>query len=830
MRKIVYLSLIVFFLLSSISTALVNEKISTNPDFTLIRDDWGIAHIIADSDEAAFFGAGYATAQDRMFQMHRNRRAVQGRLAEITDASTNSILQSIIDQDTYMRHVGLYRYAVQMVENLDEKYLNLLDAYCQGINFYIAEHPEDLHPLFNGEIPEDWTVADCIASWDRLGDFFSGFPSGEVNSLHEFESLVEAIGYDNAIDEMTVDRIIDDSAAVTKYEDYDPDTLKAIFDYLQNYTTQNIHSIPNFEYQFSPKMSHAWVVGGERSTTNSAVLSSDPQTKVSSPSIWYEIHMKGASFDVRGIGVAGCPGFIIGWNQHVAWGATALGADQADLFRLKMVDEETYEFDGIQYQISITDERIKIKNGRDVSITIKETMLGPVVTDLLSSVYADEEFVLCAMPQWDKNTHSIEALIDMMEARDVFSFYDAIETYRSPGIHCIFGDDKGNIGYSVMAGIPLRSFQSPLAGAVAQDGSSSDYAWVEMIPYEVLPHVFNPDDGVLFTANHLPVGSWYPIPLHLGQGGSGDGARSWRLRELLNEDTTVIFSPEDVYDVHYDDVDPTRREVIHIGLFLRDEQGHSFSSSAGEVLNILQSWFDDGAHCVTSERYYAAAHHMDLYFRESRWPELTKIYGGGESGLCNMLKTIKHQIKTNNSYIIGSSEIEFFEYALSSGYDRAVSYYGENPEDWMDKFSSNGPGKYSIPYFDTLENFGSLDRSLDKTYYISNVNGATIGGQMGQSYSQWVNLADVDSSRAILPLGISEHPESPYFNDEEYIWLNLMMRSSPINNNIKEFNPVENSLGLTFLQKILSNIQDNRICNPLIDLLQFIIDNNKMNF
>ena len=664
-NKIFILLLIVILFFSSISTALMNKTALKSNQYEIIRDDWGIPHIIAESDTAAFFGAGYATAEDRLFQMHRNRCAAQGRLTELMGAMVdNSVLQKMIDQDKYMRYIGLYKHAEIIALSIDEPYHNYLQAYCDGVNQYIQDNSDQLSSLFNRNIPEEWKIADCIVSWDRMGDYFSGFPSSEVNKLHEFENLVESIGYDQAIEQMTIERKIDDSAATTKYDDYDPDTLEAIYAYANNIT--NLNRIPNFITHQTPKMSHAWVVGGDKTTTGSSVLSSDPQTKVTSPSIWHEYHIKSNNFNIRGIGVAGCPGFLIGWNEHVAWGATALGADQADLFRLKMIDEQTYEYNGNQYIMDVSDETINVPNGRDIPITVKNTILGPVVTDLLSSAYSDEEYVLCSYPQYDKKHHSIEALLDMMKADDIYSFYNAIQKYKSPGIHCIFGDKQGNIGYSVMAAIPLRSSYSPLAGSIAQDGSSMEYAWIEMIPYEVLPHVFNPDDGALFSANHLPVGSWYPIPLYLGQGGSGDGSRSWRLRELLSTDGNEKFSPEEVYSIHYDTVDPTRREIVRIGLYIRQNQGQVLSTESNAALDVLQSWYQNGAHCITTEPYYAAAHFMDLYFREERWPELAEIYGGGESGLCHFLKTIKYYLDENISYTFNETEITFFDYALQN--------------------------------------------------------------------------------------------------------------------------------------------------------------------
>ncbi len=49
----------------------------------LARDTWGVPHIFAETDAGAMYGLGYATAQDRGFQMHYTLRIIQGRLAEV---------------------------------------------------------------------------------------------------------------------------------------------------------------------------------------------------------------------------------------------------------------------------------------------------------------------------------------------------------------------------------------------------------------------------------------------------------------------------------------------------------------------------------------------------------------------------------------------------------------------------------------------------------------------------------------------------------------------------------------------------------------------------
>ena len=154
-KKILIVYLICFLLISNFSAGLIIKNLPKGAEYEIFRDKWGIAHVISETDEGAFFGAGYATAQDRLFQMHRNRRAVQGRLAElIGDIVDDNVLQSIIAQDKYMRHIGLYRYAEFVSQQINQEYRNALNAYCNGVNEYIEENQNSLLFLFAGEVPE----------------------------------------------------------------------------------------------------------------------------------------------------------------------------------------------------------------------------------------------------------------------------------------------------------------------------------------------------------------------------------------------------------------------------------------------------------------------------------------------------------------------------------------------------------------------------------------------------------------------------------------------------------------------------------------------------
>src|SRR5688572_28035651 len=101
----------------------------------LIQDTWGIPHVFADTDAGAMYGLGYATAEERGFQMTYNLRIIQGRLAEIVGArQRGNRSETAVDNDRKMRTFGWARAADRTAANLDRGTRQLLEAYCDGVN------------------------------------------------------------------------------------------------------------------------------------------------------------------------------------------------------------------------------------------------------------------------------------------------------------------------------------------------------------------------------------------------------------------------------------------------------------------------------------------------------------------------------------------------------------------------------------------------------------------------------------------------------------------------------------------------------------------------
>ncbi|MEW5826726.1 MAG: penicillin acylase family protein [Candidatus Bipolaricaulota bacterium] len=744
----------------------------------IVRDTWGVPHVFAATDEAAMFGLGYASAGDRMLQMEYSRRIVQGRIAEMI-GSSGTDGKTPVDSDVKYRHMGTYAFLEQVAEHLDAQTRDLLQAYCDGVNAYLRS-TDSLRPLF-AELalrPEPWRPVDCLAVWNRVAAYFSPAWTGEAGLLHDYEELMQDGLSATAAAAQLSARTIDESAAVVQRADVDPTFLDALDVYVESLGLSG-RSVPWAGVDVVPSFSHAWVVGGMRTTTGAAVLHSDPQTTVRNPSVWYEAHVVGETFDARGIGVAGCPGFLIGWNRSVAWGATALGADLADLFRLEVSTEErdSYVFDGVVYPMASRQEVVAVRGSRGVPLTTQRTHMGPVVTPLVADARPREVYVLRTIDQYYEGRHTVQTLFQMMRATGAEEFAVSLRDWLSPGVHMLFGDAEGAIGYWTTAAIPVRSALSPLGGAAAQDGSTLAADWVDIIPHELLPHVINPSSGVLFSANHLPVGTWYPLSLGIGQGGTGDSQRSWRLRELLSG--TDKFAPEDVLALHFDDVSAAIRSILRAG-YHATGLGQSLSREAMQCLGSLSDWYEDGAHCDSSEPHFAAAYHIARGFRQPQAGQLHDRYGGGEGGLCAFLKDLDAAMDADKDRPLDEAELAYIDASLAAGWTTAVQKYGRDPAGWREAFRSS-TATLAIPYGVTLEGFPPLDRSLGiASAPLIDPEGSTLWAQGGNSYSQWVNLADVDASLALLPPGIPEHPGSVYYLAEKAEWESGTLRAAPL--------------------------------------------------
>jgi acyl-homoserine lactone acylase PvdQ len=260
-------------------------------------------------------------------------------------------------------------------------------------------------------------------------------------------------------------------------------------------------------------------------------------------------------------------------------------------------------------------------------------------------------------------------------------------------------------------------------------------------------------------------------------GGGGDTVRSWRLRERLSAQEK--FTPEDVHAIHFDSVNPARREIVALGLHLRDRLKRDLSEDALSALLMLEPWYRAGASSSLENDGAAVALELNTFFRFVS-TKLAFVYGGGESGLAYFLKTARDRIKNDPQAELSVDEQQFIDQSLATAWQSCQEKFGDNPELWTDS-ARNAVSRQRMGYYESLDQFPALDDAQAVGIPpLSVTDGGTIGCQTAQSYTQWVPMHDPDLAQTILPLGQSERPESATRTSTLQLWSEGKLHPAPL--------------------------------------------------
>jgi penicillin amidase len=293
------------------------------------------------------------------------------------------------------------------------------------------------------------------------------------------------------------------------------------------------------------------VISGEKTATGKPLLANDPHLAPMMPSLWYQmgIHCRTVSaacpYDVAGYTFSGVPGTIIGHNQTVGWGFTNLGPDVTDLYLEKIVGDRYVVGTGTK-PITRRTEVIKVAGQPDVTIEVRETEHGPIVSDAsedIAEVGVTAPNGVGAPPRgdgyavalkWTALTpgRTMDAVTKLNTAQTFEQFREAAALFEVPAQNLIFASTDGTIGYQTPGRIPIREGYDGKYPAFGWDPAQR---WSGYIPFEALPSVVGPDDGWIVTANQASIYREYPYFL------TDDwsyGARSQRIVDLVTLATT----------------------------------------------------------------------------------------------------------------------------------------------------------------------------------------------------------------------------------------------------------------------------------------------------
>jgi penicillin G amidase len=455
---------------------------------TIARDQRGVPHITAASWQDALFLQGYATAQDRMWQMDAMRRLAGGELAEVVG-------KQALDSDRDARRWRLTRIAEAEEQALTSESRLVLAAYARGVNFYLETHRGRLPPefaLLNYE-PRPWSVRDSMLIALEMFQTLTTSWREEVNKLHMLQG--------------------GDAAKV---------------DFLYPLRTGG---------EIQPG-SNAWVVSGAHSADGKPILANDPHLEWSIPAVWHLVHLRAPGLDVTGAALPGVPAVIIGHNRRVAWGVTNFQFDVQDLY-LERIDMRTgqYLFQGQVQQARLERDVIKVKGQRPVELAAWVTRHGPIFFTEGNQNYS-MRWMAAEEGPFDF------PFLDLDRAGNWDEFNTALARFVGPAQNFVYADVDRNIGYHATGRLPVRR---NCVGDVPSDGASGMCEWDGFIPYDQLPHVFNPPSGVIVTANQNPFPADYPWPVN---GRFSSRYRAQEIRTLL--ESRAQWAPSDMLTVQKD--------------------------------------------------------------------------------------------------------------------------------------------------------------------------------------------------------------------------------------------------------------------------------------
>ncbi|MGI8702646.1 MAG: penicillin acylase family protein [Nocardioidaceae bacterium] len=293
--------------------------------------------------------------------------------------------------------------------------------------------------------------------------------------------------------------------------------------------------------------SNAWAVSGAHTASGMPILANDPHLDASMPGIWYQMGLHCTTvdvecpFDVAGFTFTGLPGVVIGHNADIAWGFTNLSPDTEDLY-LEKVTAERYRYDGHWLALRTRRERFEIAGEKAVTITVRSTRHGPLVSDVShrlrqvgasaptpkGSVVPGSRYAVALRWTALQPGATADALFGIDTAHGWRDFRAAARSFDSPAQNLVYADVRGHIGYQAPGRIPIRRTGN---GDWPVPGWDPAYEWEpRAVPFDALPSVLDPEDGYVVTANQAVAPAPYPYYL----GSSFDyGYRAQRIRTVL---------------------------------------------------------------------------------------------------------------------------------------------------------------------------------------------------------------------------------------------------------------------------------------------------------
>ncbi len=472
-------------------------------EVTIRRDRHGVAYVEAANDHDAFYGLGFAQAQDRAFQLELFVRAARGTVAEVVGPE-------MLEADKLARRIGFRRGAEAQFAKLAAPSRLQFESYAKGVTFAMRQGPRAHEQVILGTPPFEFHPADSLA-------------------LLQFVSFALSSNWDAELARLKV-LLADGPEALAALEYADPAWLATEEGSRLERDTRLLQAAEKLSADAAQMMksgpaggaSNNWVLAPSRTSTGRPLLACDPHLSPVLPSYWYLAHVRTPEWSMSGAFFPGQPIASFGHNEKVAWGLTAGHHDNTDLFVERLSADGTQaQRNGAWEACEVRDEVIRVRGKPDVVERVVVTPRGPIVTPCLPTGGPALSLKGTWMAPRKIAVYQAFRVGSVAEAREMFRSYPAESENR------MFADVHGSIAWQLVGDAPVRRGGHGLVPMPAwHDGAGWE---PEPLPYEQMPGLTDPPEGFVATANQAPVNGSRSF---LGADWL-DGARHARIVELL---------------------------------------------------------------------------------------------------------------------------------------------------------------------------------------------------------------------------------------------------------------------------------------------------------
>ncbi|MBL8239144.1 MAG: penicillin acylase family protein [Bryobacterales bacterium] len=680
----------------------------------ILRDQWGVPHIYAQSQDDLFFAQGYMAARDRLFQLDLWRRQGTGKLAEVLGPD-------FVERD---RTALLLRFRGDWQKEWPSyapDTWHIVNAFVRGINAYIQDPRRKLTPEFAklGFQPGLWQ------------------PNDVVSRMAAFSMM------NNLLSEVQRARLVDTYGALA-LEKWLPPSPFVRLEIPNELNLKEIRtgSIAAFdeatdELDDVTQGSNNWVVGPRLSATGKPILASDPHRAFQIPSLRRTVHLVAPGWNVFGAGEPALPGVALGHNETIGFGFTITGTDQQDLYveQLNPADPSQYLYKGQWKRLETERHSIHVKGEKPRIVETQYTVHGPVVgIDLgLRRAY---------VMRWvgaEPGTAGYLAALSLARAKDWPQFLQAIGRYKAPAENLVYADTAGHIGFAVTGLTPIRGNWT---GLLPVPGHTGEYEWQGFLKPEQLPRALDPAAGYFASANNniLPPGYKHALQY--------EWAPNFRVNRIEQQlKSRRAWTLDAMQALQLDVESPPAKRLLAIARKWTPPAG----SKSAAVLPALLQWNGQ----MTKDSTPAALYLMWL-------GRLTAAIVESPQGLAASIElTLKTlESKPRPDLLAKTLEATVTEFETALGPDRNRWRYGN-----IHFLQLKHPAMQAE--FDR----GPIPLGGDANT-INVAAGPGFRATVGASFRMLLDLADWDRSRMTNMPGESGDPASPHYDDLLDDWVN----------------------------------------------------------